>query len=201
MGKLLTLILTLACLLGAGCGDEPSASREPSLEARWPSAEERTLRDGHAPTPFTADQIRDGCRSGRRSTFFTESEADGRGFLVFLFEGADAEGVTFTVEFLDEKRQPKRVPQGMRTTWQELQSHASFPSGRTTVRDEIVDVPAGAFACLVYEVTESDTGEDVTTRYDFARSLPGMPVRVVKTRGGRVVSRQELVTDEPGAGE
>ena len=36
-------------------------------------------------------------------------------------------------------------------------------------------------------------------RYDFARSLPGVPIRVTETRDGRVVSRQELLTNEPGA--
>lgn len=201
MGKLLTSILILAALLHAGCGGDAPPPSPSSPDTRWPTAEARTLQEDHAPTPFTADQIRKGCPSGRTSTFFTESEADGRGFLVIRFERADAEGVTTTVEFLDEQRQRIRASPMQRATWGELQRHASFPLATTTVRDEVVEVPAGRFACLVYEVSEPSEGADVTTRYDFARALPGMPVRVLKSRGGRVVSRQELVTDEPGTGE
>ncbi len=201
MGKLLTSILVLVTLLHAGCGEEATSPPASSPGTRWPTAEARTLREGHAPTPFTADQIRQGCPSGRTSTFFTESEAEGRGFLVIRFERADAEGVTTTVEFLDEQRQRRRAPSMQRATWEQLQLHASFPLATTTVRDEVVEVPAGRFACLVYEDAQPSEGADVTTRYDFARSLPGMPIRVLKSSGGRVVSRQELVSDEPGAGD
>ena len=131
-------------LLGAGCGESPGGKAASPAAPRWPSAEARTLQEGHAPTPFTAPQIRDGCRSGRVATFRVESEAQGDGLLVFRYDDADEEGVTLTISFLDAARRPKSEPDSSRRTWEALQSNASFPAGSTRIRDEVVDVPGGA---------------------------------------------------------
>ena len=195
MGMYLAVLAPLLALAVAGCGGDSVSSSDPSPPA-WPSAQARTMKAGHAPTPFTPDQIREGCPSGRVSTFSFESAERGKGLLVFRFEDADAEGVSFTVEVLDEKRKSVAPARTSRSTWADLQSHASHEAAHTHVRDEVVEVPAGSFACLVYEVRDPDAEGEVMTRYDFARTLPGMPIRVIQTKGGEVVSRQELLTDE-----
>ena len=72
--------------------------------------------------------------------------------------------------------------------------HASYPAVTTRIDEDEVDLPGGRLACLRYTVED---GHQTSTSW-FARSLPGPPVKVIKTLSGRVVQTTELVLRRPG---
>ena len=169
-----------ALLLTAACG-----------KGDWPSEEERTLEEGKAPTPYTEAQIRKACPSGRVSVF--EIEAAG-GYVVrkrYRFLDADEQGVTIEVTVEDTGEQPVRKS---RATWRELRAHASFPAESTEISERSVTTPAGTFDCLHYVVKTEEAGKSVVKTFDFARELPGMPIRMVAEFDGKQVQAMTLVS-------
>ena len=83
--------------------------------------------------------------------------------------GATEESQSFGIGGMDHD-EPIRSYQ----TWVELQSHASFPSGKTTIDRVVRDFPFGHLQCLRYTVVDGKA----TDVYWFAVDVPGMPVRV-----------------------
>lgn len=143
-----------------------------------------------APTPFTAEQIRDACPTGRVAVWQMTSP-DGTRRVRSWFEGSNSEGTTFRSVPLDDADQPLGEPDGGTATWEELRLHASYPAEHTVVTDATLEVPAGTFETKLYTVTDPDAG--TVTRAWFATSLPGPPVRMVVERGGEPV--QEMVLE------
>ena len=152
------------------------------------------LRPDHLPTPFTADEIRVGCPPGRtvralviragsepyvRVTRFTSGDAD----------GADQESWTETPDG-DRLTEPEQA----RSTWLELQEHASMPAALVEISEEEIDIPAGRFACLKY--TRRD-GESVSTFW-FARSAPGMPLKFESRVGDELAFSSTAIEDIRG---
>ena len=123
------------------------------------------------PAPFDAEQIRAASPAGR--TYVQRSyTADGASSLTTIrFVEVDAERAT--VEFTTGDRVQRHV-----MTWTDLAGHGRQPPGATR-REARCTVPAGAFDCIIYE-TETADGR---LRSSFARSLPGMPVRVERAVG------------------
>lgn len=139
------------------------------------------------PTPFTADEIRAATPEGhtvdltieehgavsRRRTIFTDCDADGaRIHTVAIDEHGDEVGDTVAA----------------RTTWADLQAHASFPADATVRTDDTVTTALGTFECRRYEVRR---GDDVMNFY-FANDLPGMPVLFSVSREGTLMSVTEV---------
>jgi hypothetical protein len=85
------------------------------------------------------------------------------------------------------------------TTWAELESHAHFPPARTTRTESSVQVPAGTFETWLFEV-EPETPSGQRKRLHFARSMPGPPIWMEVTAGGKRVLLMELVSRTAGAG-
>ena len=137
------------------------------------------LQPDHAPTPFTADQIRRGCPKGR----------------VVTTETTTAEGVvTATTEFVSTSPEGAVVkgPRGeAEVTWHQLQSHASFPADQTEITRELITIPVGELECNVYNVRR---GEE-THRFWFAESKPGMPVMMTVESDGQIVSQTKMISD------
>jgi hypothetical protein len=149
------------------------------------------VRDGHAPTPFTADEIRGGCPAGRTAGVLVEP-AHGEPFIrVTRFVDANADGAVEEFTRLTPDGHPIDGPETDRSTWAELQGHASFPSGQTTIEPEVLHGPLGRLDCLRYTVVD---GSSVRTFW-FARALPGMPVKVVTEEAGRVTMTVTMVAN------
>lgn len=172
-----------ALLILAACG-----------KSDWPSEKERTLEEGHAPTPYTAAQIRDGCPSGRVCTFRLDSAGGYSMIKRYRYLEADDQGVT--IEASVEASGPGRsqAPSTSRSNWRELQRHASFPADSTKISDQEVQTPAGTFQCMRYVVTTEEGGKTVVKYLDFARELPGMPVRLTLEYDGEQVSTMTLIS-------
>jgi hypothetical protein len=130
------------------------------------------LRPDHHPTPFSADEIRDGCPPGRTVRMLVEQAGQDPVVRVTRFVRVDAEGADqeVTTETLDGA--PIGEPLRRRSTWLEFQGHASMPIATTTIGEATIDIPAGRFDCLVYTRTD---GDSVSTFW-FAKVAPGMPL-------------------------
>ncbi|MCK0110717.1 hypothetical protein MWU75_00980 [Ornithinimicrobium sp. F0845] len=132
----------------------------------------RILHEGHAPTPFTAEQIRTHCPDGLRVTLAVESP-EGTTFHTDTFRDGDREGVTLESCPSDAQGTPTGPARTTRVTWLDLQEHASFPAEQTAVGEETITGPLGILPCLRYDVRLA--AGPVT--FWFAVGHPGMPVR------------------------
>ena len=102
------------------------------LAAQAPPEANR-MQATHAPTPFSAAEIREDCAAGAWRTFRLESRGpsgweEARQTMRFLEGGPEQTEVEVVVE--KESGVPGE-PQRQTTTWKDLQAHASFPQHAT----------------------------------------------------------------------
>lgn len=156
-------------------------------------ADPHVVRAGDLPTPFTAEEIRSNSEPGRtvRALVTRGGETSVR---VTRSVSVEADGWEYEVwtEAPDGRRLSD--PELGRSTWLELQGHASMPAATTRIDEETIDLPAGRFDCLRY--TRAD-GEAVDTFW-FARSEPGAPVRFENRIGGELVFSFTTIEISPG---
>lgn len=151
--------------------------------------ESHRLDPAHHPTPFSADQIREACGPGRRNVYRTQG-ADGTPRLtVGWFEEGDADGAVSVSAAAHPDGSVAGEPTRIRARWIDLQRHASFPIATTRIETGEAVTPAGRFDCWCYTVEDGDA----TSRFWFARRLPGPPVLYTTERGGSEVFRSELI--------
>jgi hypothetical protein len=144
------------------------------------------------PTPFTAGEIRQGCPPGRLIRLRIDT-ADGPSYeRTNRFVDCDDEGATIERRVFGADGSPIGAPETGRTTWAAFQLHAAFPLARTTVEPDVIESPMGRLECLRFTVLD---GAD-TDIFWFAMSKPGMPVRVVTERDGRLVESMTMIADE-----
>lgn len=139
------------------------------------------LHPDHAPTPFTADEIRSGCPPGRSVTARTEAMGQPDRVDLTVFVETDADGAV-----LESNGTRHRV------TWRELQGHASFPAAMTTITEEAVQTPLGDMECLSYRVVSGNAA----STFWFAKERPGMPVLFTVEEDGSLVSTTIVIADE-----
>ena len=84
---------------------------------------------------------------------------------------------------------PLVEPEVDRVTWRDLQAHASFPAGDTTIEPERIETAIGRLDCLRYTVRNADTDQV----FWFAKDLPGMPIRSLTRKDGQVVATTSVV--------
>jgi hypothetical protein len=186
----MTLLIALSL---AACGSSAPAATDPSSVAERPATAEVEM----APTPYTADQIRDATRPGRTYRFRDETDGEPVRIREIVFQTADAGGADIATRMLDESGTEISSEPASHATWEELRRHAQFPATAVHMHDEAITVPAGTFACVVYTVT--DEAEGTVTTFYFARDLPGAPVLFYQDAGGRRVSTTTLVAHTPGS--
>lgn len=155
-------------------------------------ADPHILGPGMAPTPFTADEIRDGCPPGR--TIRIRLDVDGQPPLqrVNRFVECDEEGAVMEKSLLSPDGDLVGEVTTDRVTWQDLQAHASFPADLTTITPERLETPMGELDCLRYTVRDGDS-EDI---FWFAKSMPGMPIKYLTRSSGEVESTVTVVNDQ-----
>lgn len=183
-------------LFSLGCGGaRPEAGRTSQPRApAGPAAPEHGAGDSElAPTPFSAEQIRDATRAGRMYRFRQEGEGTPAREQQVEFVAVDPEGCTIRTTNLGPDGQPVSPPEESHASWEELEHHAQFPRSSTTIAREPIEVPAGRFDAILYSVVRRMAGHHVAQRYWFATSLPGAPVRVTHERDGSVVMSLTLL--------
>lgn len=158
------------------------------------------LHRGHAPTPFTADEIRDGSPAGKTVRVRIEEDGSPPRIRLTRFVEVDAEGSVQEYSEFDLDGRPLGAPERRRSRWLDLQDHASSPAAATTITREVIESPLGSLACSHYRVVHDD---EVHLLW-FADAIPGMPVRLHVEAGNRVVYRSEMIersgTSDPATG-
>ena len=150
------------------------------------------IRPDHLPTPFSASDIRAGCPLGR--TIQLQSEAPG-GELTFRqirFAEVDADGAIQEIQSTDARGIPIGEPTRQRSSWLDLQQHASQPESTTVIDEVDLTLPLGTEACWRYTVS----GGDTRVSFWFAKGRAGMPVQVEQRVSGELVSRSVVIADE-----
>lgn len=152
------------------------------------------LRSGHAPTPFSAAQIRKSCQAGVWRLYRVSAAGRPASYRILRFERANAAGVIVVSAMTDLKGKPFGEQRRVKSLWKGLQSHASFPARATTIRTERRTTPVGTFECWRYDVEIRHGSRREVRRLWFAKKLPGPPVDLVRRVDGRVVLRMTLVS-------
>lgn len=150
----------------------------------------------HHPTPFSADEIRNGCPAGRTIRMRIERAGAEPVVRVTRFTTTDAEGAD--QEAWMETPEGERVGdvERRRSTWLDFQGHASMPIAETIIGEETIEIPAGVFDCLVYTRTE---GDEISTFW-FAKSAPGMPLKYESRVNDELVFSSVALSNEVPSG-
>ena len=170
----------VALVLVASACNSTGSSGEP-----WPA-------EGPAPTPYTAQQIREAHPDGTRIAFLLEQPGQERFVQVMHFVDGDAVAVTVETWYETLAGEPLGARGSQRSAWTELRDHAQFDASQTTREHAEVTVFAGTYDCQLYTVSEGEGAAAQTTRYWFAVDKPGPPVLLTMQAGEQEVMRMEL---------
>ena len=157
--------------------------------------EAHVLGPGLLPTPFTADEIRRATGGGKTIRIQVDGPDGTRSLRVNRFRETDTVGATLDrwtsgpTGIVDGRIESSRV------TWSELQAHAAFPSDRTVLSSETLDLPIGTVECLRYDVRDQPDAQPST--FWFSVAHPGMPVRY-ETPVDSCVERSTVIAIEWG---
>jgi hypothetical protein len=149
-----------------------------------------------APTPYTAQQIREATRVGRTYEFLMERPGAPPMRRRLTFVAVNADRATVERVMIDGAG---RVTESTRddSTWEEMRQHAQYPQASTTIEPVTVTTPAGTFRCHRYTVVEARKDEEARTVASFADDLPGPPVLMRKEVAGKTVMTMTLLRHDP----
>ena len=150
------------------------------------------LQPDHLPTPFSADQIRDGCPAGRTIHIREEAAGEPPTFRRLVFTEVGPETAETESQSTDADGWPIGEPTHGTSTWLDLQRHASQPEDVTTVREVVLALPFGDMDCWLYVVRRPDA----ELRFWFAKALPGMPVQVEEWVDGALAGRTLVIAHD-----
>ena len=150
------------------------------------------LQPNHLPTPFSAAQIRAGCPAGRTIRIREESPGATPSFRRIRFTQVDDETAVQEFQATDEAGRPIGEATSRRSTWLDLQRHASQPADITTVDEVVLALAFGEFDCWRY-VVRAPSAE---LRFWFAQQLPGMPVQVEEWIDGSLAGRSVMIASD-----
>ena len=135
---LLSLCLLATC---AACGDGDGDAVERTTVTPppgWPSAAERTLRPGDAPTPFTAEQIRAHCPSGLRILQLIETPGQEPKRTFTTFEDSTEDTTTVSHTEFGGRRSGMQPSQSEQLSWTALQAQTSSAAAETEITEETI---------------------------------------------------------------
>lgn len=148
-----------------------------------------------APTPYTAQQIREATRSGRTYEFLVERPDAQPARRRMRFTAVTSAGAIVERAMFDEKAKVWGEPTRTHTSWDEMRDHTKYPLAAATIEADTITIPAGTFACRRYTVVEAGDGRTIAW---FANGLPGPPVKLRKEAAGRLVMTMTLHRYAPG---
>ena len=104
----------------------------------------------------------------------------------------DADGAVQEFQSIDGEGRPIGEPTLRRSSWLELQYHASQPASVTVIDEVDLALPFGIEACWRYTVGSRRRAHT----FWFAKSRAGLPVQVEEQVGGELVNRSVVIGDE-----
>ncbi len=179
---MIVLLLALAC------------AHKNAVVSPTPGPAAAPAADAMAPTPYTAEQIRDAMPVGT-VLVYRRVESGREPYLDRMtVVASDAAGCTIADAIVDDGGAVLSEQGESVAGWEDLRKHAEFPAASTQRIDDAVDVPAGHFDTWKYVVTDPD---GTVTTYQFARTLPGPPVQLEIRTGDAVAFSMVLVSRTP----
>lgn len=157
---------------------------------KYPVQKSNIIKEGHAPTPFSAEEI---CETCQTSTIKYLLEMKGREdtYQITEFINISKTGSYFNTTTTDKNGKVLSRRRKNYAKWTDLQAHASFPEENTTITTDKIKLDPGEFECLVYTVETGDRLE----KFYFAKELPGPPVYYEKFQNGERVFRMALISN------
>ena len=150
------------------------------------------IQPDHAPTPFCAADIRVGCPLGRTIRLQSEAQNGELTFRRIRFVEVDADGAVQEFQSISAEGRAIGEPTRSRSSWIDLQRHASQPAAATVIDEVDLALPFGNEACWRYTVRT----QDGYVTFWFAKGRAGMPVQVEERAGTELVSRSVVIGDE-----
>jgi hypothetical protein len=158
--------------------------------------ESHRLQPDHLPTPFSAEQIRIGSPVGRRILMREGAPNEPPTYRRIVLVANDAEGATHEYTPTDADGLPMGPSVERRSSWLELQAHASQPAATTSCDETTLELAWGTEDCWRYVARD----EDGETRLWFAKPVAGMPVLFERWTNGALADRREMIANEvPGS--
>lgn len=155
---------------------------------------------GTAPTPYTAEQIRDAMPVGTHIRYAITG--GGAPPMVMDWTVTGHTDTQMTMRTLIQDAAGATVDdQGDATHgWEELRLHGAFPAAKTARSESTTTVGAGTWPTLVYVVQDvTEEGTPVTATYHFAKDMAGPPILMIVTAAdGSVIQRMELLSRTVG---
>ena len=108
------------------------------------------------------------------------------------FVEVDADGAVQEFQSISAEGRPIGEPTLRRSSWLDLQHHASQPASATVIDEIDLELPFGTEACWRYTVSARDR----RVTFWFAKGRAGMPVQVEERVDGELVSRSVVIGDE-----
>ncbi len=182
MASLPRTLLSFALLALIACSSTDEPERPPDTNR---------VHDDHAPTPFTASEIRRGCRTGRLIRLRIWSKGKPPAVQTWRFLDDSPTDAKIEMSVADETGRDLGGPKLETVLWADLQSHASFPEAVTEITTTHRATPIGQHECWTYVVRRK--GENTVERYWFSKTLPGPPIEYVREVNGEIVARQSMI--------
>lgn len=187
VSKLIAAVTAICCLL------LPATLTGQAKD--MPPASNKTQAD-HAPTPFSAAEIKAGCPRDRTMVF--QIEMFGKSMLFrttrFMSHFDDRTVLENITKTADGKKVGKT--QIVTANWTDLQAHASFPAINTKITNVKHTVPAGTFDCYLYTITDTAAGKSSEKQLYFAKSLPGPPITYIEKADGKITYRMVMIKNK-----
>jgi hypothetical protein len=151
-----------------------------------------------APTPYTAEQIREANPRGTRLVFRLEQTGEPTVLNVMVFVDSDAQAAVTESRVLSLSGDPIGDVGRSESTWVAFRDHGAFPADRTRRVRATVTVPAGTFDVWRYTVQPGTGQGEAVTDFWFALDRPGPPVLMETRTGSEMTLRMVLIEDSRG---
>lgn len=186
--------LVIIVLLGgaAGCAGTQPVSEE--SESRSPGG---TAEPGFAPTPFTAEQIRNAMpvdlKVGIAMTLHQNGQTQQQTQYLHVLESTPEKVQLESWTVAGEQESEHRTAW---SEWAELRDHAKFPAEMTRIDDFRLTTALGTYDTWRYTIEQDRDGLLDRQEFYFAKDLPGPPILFNRTLGGQPVFEAAIISRE-----
>lgn len=183
------VLLSAVMILTACAAPAPPPAAPPAPATAAPVASAAPVKPAveMAPTPYTADEIRDACPTGRRIVFRIVQKDKTEVLHTIEFVKSDAAGTDLRITESEPSGKVLKTSDS-HSTWAELMTHAQFPRDQTAITHRTTVSPLGTLDVLVYKVTEGTGPDAEVTTFHFAKKIPGPPITHFTEKNGVRIS-------------
>ena len=146
-----------------------------------------------APTPYTAEQIRDANPTGTVRVYRIQQSGQPTVVQTMTFLRSDEAGARVESSMTTEGGEPFGLTTTTEAGWEELRNHAAFLMEITQRKRAECTVSAGRVECWLYTVAGEERGVPTLNRFWFALEMPGPPVLMEIEREETITFRMELL--------